>query len=59
MPESVVHSPGPRSYIRDSEIAVIATQGDIGMERVLQKIFEEIMLEIQSRKWNQRLLAES
>lgn len=53
--DSIVHSPSPRSYVRNSEIAVTATQGNVGMQVILQKIFEEIMLEVQSRIQNQLL----
>lgn len=48
----VVHSPSPRSYVRNSETAITAAHGDTGMQLISQKIFEEIMLEVQSRIQN-------
>lgn len=53
--ESIVHSPSSRSYVRNSELVVTATHGDIGMQLILKEIFEEIMLKIQPRRLNQRL----
>ena len=51
--ESMAHSPSPRSYVRNFENAVTATHGDVWMELISQEIFEEIMLEVQSRIQNQ------
>ena len=44
--ELIVHSPSTCSYVCNSEIAITATHGDIGMQLVSQEIFEKIMLEV-------------